>query len=108
MDQDQLLQRLMVTFLGELEEHVVALNRDLLALEKDSGESRSELVDTLFRTVHSLKGASRSVKVHAIETTCHRLETILATAQKRHDTLSPELIQLLFSWCVISDEFVSQ
>ena len=41
MDREALRQRLMVTFLGELEEHVRALNRDLLALEKDAGEGRA-------------------------------------------------------------------
>ena len=43
MDKDQLIKRLMTTFLEELEEHVGALNRDLLALEKDpSGQERAE------------------------------------------------------------------
>lgn len=97
MDREQLVQRLMVTFLGELEEHVRALNRDLLALEKDSGEARTELLETLFRTVHSLKGAARSANVHAIETACHRVESILAAARDGRHTLNPELIQLLFT-----------
>ena len=97
MDREQLLQRLMVTFLGELEEHVRALNRDLLVLDKDSDEPSAELVETLFRTVHSLKGAARSVDVRAIETACHRLESILAAVRERRHTLSPELIQLFFT-----------
>ena len=66
MDKDQLIKRLMKTFLEELEEHVGALNRDLLALEKDSsGQERTERLKALFRTAHSLKGAARSVNVDA-------------------------------------------
>ncbi len=34
MDKEQLVKRLMTTFLEELEEHVQAFNRDLLALKK--------------------------------------------------------------------------
>ena len=97
MDREQLLQRLMVTFLGELEEHVRALNRDLLALEKNPSGSHAELLETLFRTVHSLKGAARSVNVHAVEAACHRVEAILVAAREGRHTLSPELIQLLFT-----------
>ena len=78
MDRDRLIQRLMATFLEELEEHVAALNRDLLALEKGPAkEERAERLRTLFRTVHSLKGAARSVNVDLIEGACHRLEEIL-------------------------------
>ena len=57
MDKAKLVQRLMATFLEELEEHVQALNRDLLALEQDpAGEKRADRLKTLFRTAHSLKG----------------------------------------------------
>jgi two-component system chemotaxis sensor kinase CheA len=112
MDREQLQQRLMGTFLGELEEHVRTLNRDLLLLEKDSGDSRApldsargalsdsrraELIDTLFRAVHSLKGAAHSVNVHAIETACHRLEGVLAAARDGRYALNPNSLQLFFT-----------
>ncbi len=61
MDKAKLIAQLMTTFLGELEEHVRALNRDLLALEKNpTGDerARSERLKELFRTAHSLKGAA--------------------------------------------------
>jgi two-component system chemotaxis sensor kinase CheA len=98
MDKEQLIQRLMATFLGELEEHTRALNRDLLDLEKNpQGPARAELCKTLFRTAHSLKGAARSVTVAPIETACHRLEGILADVRDGNLTPGPELFQLLFT-----------
>src|SRR5689334_1396825 len=98
MDKEELTRRLMATFLGELEEHVRALNRDLLALEKaPAGEVRTELVKTLFRTAHSLKGAARSVDVKLVESVCHRLEEILAGVRDGSLALSPERFQLLFA-----------
>ncbi|MGQ3030116.1 MAG: Hpt domain-containing protein, partial [Ferrovibrionaceae bacterium] len=64
MDKARLIQRLMATFVAELEEHVRALERDLLALEKGAeGETRRKLFEVLFRTAHSLKGAAGSVGV---------------------------------------------
>ncbi len=98
MDRDALAQRLMGTFLGELDEHVRALNRGLLALEKDpTGEDGTELFKTLFRTVHSLKGAARSVSVSLIEGACHRLEEVLGAARDGRLLLGPDVFQLLFA-----------
>jgi two-component system chemotaxis sensor kinase CheA len=98
MDRDELIQRLMATFLGELEEHVRSLNRDFLALEREpTSEVRATLLTTLLRTAHSLKGASRSVGVGSVETACHLLEGIVADI--RDGLLPPqrELFQLLFA-----------
>lgn len=83
MDRDRLAQALMATFLEELEGHVAALNRDLLAWEKatSSGQAR-ELMISLLRTVHSVKGASRAVSLGLVETVCHRLEEVLGTVQR--------------------------
>jgi two-component system chemotaxis sensor kinase CheA len=97
MDREALRRRLMATFLGELEEHVQALNRDLLALEKDAGSGRAELLVSLFRTAHSLKGAARSVGVEAIETTCHRLENLLGAARDGRRPLDAEAIELVYA-----------
>lgn len=97
MDQDKLIQRLMATFHVELGEHVRALNRDLLALEKEEVPSaRAELVTTLFRTAHSLKGAARSVNLVVVERACHELETILAGARDGALVIGPDLFRLLF------------
>jgi two-component system chemotaxis sensor kinase CheA len=98
VDKAKLMQRLMATFLDELEEHVRSLNQDLLALEKTSSmEERAERLRTLFRTAHSLKGAARSVNIGVIEGACHRLEEILAGARDGRLVLAPELFVLLFA-----------
>src|SRR5260370_16288514 len=98
MDKEQLVKRLMVTFLEELEDHIQALNRDLLALKKDpEGAERPERVRQLFRTAHSLKGAARSVSVRVIEDACHHLEEILAGLPDGLWPLNSDLFALLFT-----------
>lgn len=88
----------MATYLAELEKHVHALNRDLLALEKEPvPEAAEELLAVIFRTAHSLKGASHSVSVTVVESACHRLEEILAGLRDRRLELTPDLVQLLFT-----------
>jgi two-component system chemotaxis sensor kinase CheA len=82
MDKDDLVQRLMVTFVGELEDHARTLERDLLALEKKPApKKKSELFASLFRTAHSLKGSARTVRVNLLETTGHHLEEVFAAAR---------------------------
>ena len=98
MDKDQLIKRLMETFLEELEEHIGALNRDLLALEKNpSASDRAERLKTLFRTAHSLKGAARSVNATLIESTCHHLEEILSAVRDGKSRFTSQLYVLLFA-----------
>lgn len=98
MERDKLIQRLMATFLGELEEHVRSLNQDLLALERESApDARAQRLKTLFRTAHSLKGAARSVSVSLIEEACHHLEDILSRLQEGQLEVTPDLVQLFFA-----------
>ena len=87
----------MATFLEELEGHVAALNRDLLAWEKTTQPGRvRELLTTLRRTVHSVKGASRAVSLGLVEQVCHRLEEVLGTVQPGQP-VTPEVLELGFA-----------
>jgi two-component system chemotaxis sensor kinase CheA len=98
MDRDQLLKQLMAVFLGELEEHVRTMNRDLLRLEKAPAlPERSEILQELFRTAHSLKGAARAVSIKPIETACHSAEEILAGAREGSRQIDRETFQYLFA-----------
>ncbi len=98
MDKDALIRRLMKTFVGELEEHVQALEENLLILERQpDATSRPEIFRALFRTGHSLKGAARSVNVSAIEVAGHHLESIFADARDGAITLGSDLFKLLFA-----------
>lgn len=94
MNKDQLAARLLVTFLGELDEQVQALNRDLLALETDGNAER---VKSLFRVAHTLKGAARAAGVAPVEEACHALESLLAQAREDPSTLGPDEFRLLFA-----------
>ncbi len=98
MDADALASRLMASFLEELGEHVGALSRDALALEKaPAGDAADERLTRLFRTAHSLKGAARAVNVQQIEAACHHLEGTLAEAQAGRRPIGPDLFSLLLA-----------
>ena len=74
MDKDKLAAELLATFVDELENLVAALNRDLLVLERgESPERAEEVLHSLFRTAHTIKGASRAAGAPLIQRRLHEL-----------------------------------
>lgn len=98
VDRAKLLQRLMATFLDELDEHVRTLNDGVLALEKEPDESdRASILGEIFRAAHSLKGAARAVDQPEIEQVCHHMESALGGLRDRRLAAGPELFTLLLN-----------
>lgn len=98
MDKSALYQRLMSTFLDELDEHVRSLNADVLLLEAEPGvDEKREILVRLFRAAHSLKGAARAVELPAIEQVCHQLEDVFRGVQTDALVPTPELCSVMFS-----------
>jgi two-component system chemotaxis sensor kinase CheA len=93
---DELLKRLLVTFRVEADEHLRVMASGLLALENmPEGAQRAELVETVFREAHSLKGAARAVNLMEIESTCQSLESVFAALKGKRLAVSPPLVDLL-------------
>lgn len=98
VDRARLLERLMATFVDELDEHVVSLNDGVLALEKGlTGDERTECLTVMFRAAHSLKGASRAVDQEPIEQLCHVLEDAYAGIRDARLKPDPKLYSLLLA-----------
>jgi two-component system chemotaxis sensor kinase CheA len=95
MTTDDLALRLRALFVEELEEQVRAATEHLLALER--APSDGEQLRSLFRVMHTLKGAARSAGVPAVERLCHRLEAMLASARDENRALSRVELDMLFT-----------
>ncbi len=95
MNRDSLAVRLLATFVDELEEQLITLNEDLLALETEPADV--ERLRSVFRVAHTLKGAARAANVPLIEEASHALETVLAGARDGKTPLTPAQIGLMFS-----------
>ena len=85
MDKDAaFLKRLLATFKVEAAEHIAAVSSGLLEMEKTpAGGRRPELIEGVFREVHSLKGAARTVNLPAIESVCRSMENIFSVLKKQ-------------------------
>lgn len=98
VDRALLFEQLMVTFIDELEEHVRTVNDDLLILEKNpSAEDHSEALKRLFRSAHTIKGASRAVEQRPLEQLCHELEEVLTAIRDKKITPTADTFSVLFS-----------
>jgi len=65
---NEFLKRIQATFRIEAEEHLNAFSAGLIDLEKTQTEERlAEIIETMFREIHSLKGAARSVDQKDVE-----------------------------------------
>ena len=104
----EFLKRLKSTFRIEAEEHVRAISAGLIELEKElTSERRAEVIETVFREAHSLKGAARSVSLKDIESICQPLESAFSALKRRAIALSPALCDLFHQAADVIAQLVS-
>lgn len=97
MDEDEeFLQDLMDTFLQEAEEHIRVLSAAMVELEAaGEGPAAHGPVETLFREVHSLKGAAGAVGLPLIVSICQAVESVLARLKRRDLYVTPSVIDAI-------------
>jgi two-component system chemotaxis sensor kinase CheA len=93
---EEFLESLRATFRVEAEEHLQGIAAGLLAMEKahTPGEERS-IVETIFRSAHSLKGAARAVNLTEVELICQSLEDVFAAWKRQENKPTPQLLDTL-------------
>lgn len=94
---DDLTSRLRSTFVEELDEQVRQLNDGLIALEQSPGNA--EVIRSLFRSAHTVKGAARVAGVPEVEEICHAMESVFALVREGKRNLSGSDFSLLFAVC---------
>lgn len=95
-EDEAFLKRLLATFALEANEHLGAMSRWLLALERAGSASAMPVaVEALFREAHSLKGAARSVDLHEVERLCHAFESVFSRLKRADLNLGPPEFDVL-------------
>ena len=83
-------KRIQATFRIEAKEHIQTFSANLIDLEKTTSKKKiAEIIEVMFREVHSLKGAARSVDQKDIESICLPLESIFSALKRQEIDLSP-------------------
>ncbi len=94
---DDFLKRLLATFRIEADEHLKAISAGLIELEKRPAADRyMEIIETVFREVHSLKGAALAVNLKEIGAICQPLESVFSALKAHQFAVSQPLFDLLY------------
>src|SRR5260370_16160652 len=94
-------------FTGEAEELLESLSRDLADFEAQGAGVRPELINKIFRDVHSLKGLAGMLGFTAISELAHALEDTLDRLRMGKIAIGKQLIDLLYDAVDPLDRLVS-
>lgn len=82
-------------FIIESYDGLEQIDRDLISLEREPASS--ELINVIFRNMHTIKGSAGFLAFTTLETLAHSAENLLDKLRSGETTLSPSIINLLFS-----------
>ncbi len=93
---DDFQKRLLAIFKVEADEHLKLMSAGLIELKNSPAADRyAEIVETVFRDAHSLKGAARAVNFKEVELVCQSLEGVFAALKGKRLAVSPPLFDLM-------------
>lgn len=92
-------------FFEESAEHLQVLNQNLLVLENNP--ERLELLDTIFRSAHTLKGMSATMGFESIAKLTHEMENLLDGLREREISMSLAIVNNLFKAADLLEEMLN-
>ncbi len=90
----EVLKQLAVIFQAELGEQAQVMIDGLLLLEKQPQQTNNEVITTIFRAAHNIKGAARGIGAQEVGDIAHRIETLFSLIQKKSLVVTSPLIDL--------------
>ncbi|NSW75670.1 MAG: chemotaxis protein CheA [Candidatus Atribacteria bacterium] len=87
------LGRYIGVFLEEVEEHIGNLEENLVQLERDP--ENQGLVQSIFRSFHTVKGSSSSMGFQRMMELAHLMENLLDGVRNKNIVVTPSLIDVL-------------
>ncbi|WP_306600144.1 chemotaxis protein CheA [Geothrix sp. 21YS21S-2] len=90
-------ESIIADFVAESREHLSTIEPDLLAMEDLGSKVSQEVINRVFRAIHSLKGGAGFFAFEALKRLSHAMESVLMLVRdgKLHPT--PELMDSLFT-----------
>lgn len=81
------LTRYIGRFIDETRDHLRRIEQEIAAFETGA---IAGAVDAVFRSAHTIKGASRMLKLEAVTETAHRLEDVLSALREGKRSFTPD------------------
>ena len=82
-------------FIAETREHLEEMESNLLHL--DSASDKREILDDIFRSIHTIKGSAEYLGIERIAKLTHNLENLLYQLRQNELPVNREIIDLLMS-----------
>ncbi len=84
-------------FVAESSEHLNNIENDILSFEQQlkAGEFDSDLINNIFRAIHSIKGGASFIELHNIEKLSHKMEDILDLIRNRKINMTSSISNAL-------------
>ena len=82
-------------FIVEAAEHLEEMESSLLRLEQDYEDK--EVMDEIFRSIHTIKGAAQFVGIDRVSELSHKLENLLDLIRRNELTLNTAITDLLIA-----------
>lgn len=92
---EELLKRLLPMFQIEAQDHLKAISSGLIEIEKSGPERQAEIIETVYRESHSLKGAARSVNRSDVVAICQSMESVFSALKHKEITPYSQILDLL-------------
>src|SRR6185369_15588672 len=92
------------TFFAESSEALDSMEAALLKLS--AGDADAELINTIFRVAHSIKGGSATFGFSEVAAFTHTLETLLDQLRAGNRQVSPGLVDVLLRSCDLMREML--
>lgn len=86
---------LLLEFVTESKEHLASIEPDLLILEREGANTDQEIINRVFRAIHSIKGASGFFGLVALKNLSHTMESVLMLIRDGQLSPSPEIMDPL-------------
>ena len=82
-------------YLAECREHLDTVDTDLMAMEKGAAELDEELINRLFRALHSVKGGAGFFDLVKVRELAHQMEEAMAQIRSRKIVPTPNVVRVL-------------
>lgn len=87
----EFLLELRKTFALEADEYLRVITQGLVELEREGApDQRKQVIEEIFRSAHSLKGAAHTVEMRGVGQVCHALENVFLALRNQKLTLRAE------------------
>ena len=108
-NKEDFIKKLRETFKIEATEGIEMITADLMELEKENSDQlNADLIESIFRNAHSLKGAARAVNFSEIENICQAMEGVFSDLKNKTLLLNSDLLDLLHLTINLIDEILQQ